>query len=304
MQWVRRTVVMLAAAAVTLAPAAALGYDDPYVEPGPPPYDTHTVIIRFSWPRPEDIRLHYALLPGDEDPATSGYKAAAWWAGCEEGSYDPEPAAPLIADAGGEFSRNLVGRPGTYWLVARTNQFCTYFDDPDRVNRTAADFPDGSEIVVTATVETYAPGETAPVVETLTASLPVYRFPDDMLAIRRVLGSITVAGGEPTATSSTTSAPTDTTSNTTEEPGTTGATTTTRAGTTRDTPVDDSSSGAGTVVAVAAAVVVLGAAVWVWSRRPPGKTGGGRAGKQQQAPPPPPPPPPPQPPPPEPPDAP
>ena len=188
--------------------------DDAFRDPPPPPYPAPTIVLRFSWEPMADLRFQYLLISNEHDPESYPFGAAYWYAGCEAGALDVEPPAPLVLQAGSEApARNWATSSGVYWVVAQSDGYCIYPEDEDRLDRTLASIPEGTEIQVTATVETYEPGAGTPRRETLSASVPVFRDVRELPATRRVLGSVTLAPGtgEPTSVTGATAAPTSTT---------------------------------------------------------------------------------------------
>jgi len=267
-RWIWRGYVCLAAA-VLLPAGMALGFGDPYREAPQPPFPDPTVVVTFTWQPVEDLRFHYLLIPEVEDPLTDSFGAASWYAGCLEGALDPEPVVPLVLQSGSEPARNWATGPGTYWVAAESDGYCLYLDDPDRLDRTLAAIPEGTEISVTATIESYEAGAGGARTDVLSASIPVFLDVRDLPATRRVLGSVTLAPGESIATTTSTR-PDQSTVTTAVGSGTAESTTTTSAGdagqgtsAAREPESEGTTSRVGLFVAVILILIALGMSAWI-----------------------------------------
>jgi len=166
-------------------------------------YDKPAVLIRVTWKPQKDVRLNYWAAPPGSDPYTGAY-----WSGdgCVDGPRPSEPAQPLVLTEAWVGGKNLWYEPGSFELIAEAHA-CVFADDIDEKDPSregpkhravCAAVP---SVQVTATVEHYRAGESAPhkvepPVEPMSAPVTLYpcerkRDQDwpDPDKYRRVLGS-------------------------------------------------------------------------------------------------------------------
>lgn len=162
-----------------------------------PPYSQPYTLVRFDWPNAEDVMLTYFATSGDPNAKYPSYDAAMD-AGCtdEHEWNNCGPSIPLVFTEAPEAlegkANNRVVKPGTYSLVAEPKGACINETKNGEWDYT---YPYPSSIAVTATVEHYRAGESAPyaVEGPFQATVPFWS--DDPFALpipgpyRRVLGT-------------------------------------------------------------------------------------------------------------------
>lgn len=167
-----------------------------------PPYSQPYTLVRFDWPDKTDVMLTYFATSGDPLRKHPVY-SAVMDAGCADMHNDIAnncgPALPLVFTQALEATQgqanNRVVKPGTYTLVVEAKGACIYETDNGDWD---GSYPYPSSIPVTATIEHYQAGETAPytVEGPLTASVPFwsedpFAIPVPNPANRRVIGTLT-----------------------------------------------------------------------------------------------------------------